>query len=704
MAPGPGYKVIRELRAPHRSDPGGIWMSLAVLIRRHLWLILALLAFALTFTLYAMGFSGGWVLDDITNIVENPALLIHGSSLGAIMNAAWSFEAGPLRRPISMLTFAFNRTLFGPAPLSFKITNVLIHLVNGLLLLGFTRGLLRIGRTIWQSDWSDAEIDYTALATVAAWLLLPLNVTSVLYVVQREASLAATFTIAGAWFYLRLRKRLVETGKGWRVLIPGFASFLILASFTKESGALLPVYTLLLEALLFRFRNQSGRPSIGIIAFYGVFLILPGVAGLIWMYRTGLFGYVGMPFTLGERLLSEPRAVLHYIGWALLPTLADFSVFHHLLPSTGWLEPPSTLLSAAALLLLVVLAFLIRRKNPLAALGIGWFFAGQLMESTIFPLELVFEQRNYLADYGLVLTVFSLLILATPKLRYRSARISVALLLIAFYAFVTAQWTYTWRNNLALALDQAAFHEQSPRATYFLGQVLSDLTLTGHPALYPAAIGALERASQVPQADILPEAAAVILSEETHHPTPLRLFTTMEARLEARSLTASDLQGLQAIVSCETVKHCHLPPPWMRALFQAAFRSPSLSRLNFTKGNLLVLEGNWLVADGKPLARIRPLDAEAARLNPQTSQYRINLATIDLAMGHLKAARRDLDLLKPLNWMGRLNPAIQSLTHAIQARAEKRSEPPRRHPRGSGTRPVQSKDAPHDRARALRAK
>ncbi|EQD57303.1 TPR repeat-containing protein [mine drainage metagenome] len=574
-----------------------------------------------------------------------------------------------------MLTFALNRTLFGPSPLSFKITNVLIHLLNGALLLGFTRTLLRIVRETWKTGWSETEIDYTALATVAAWLLLPLNVTSVLYVVQREASLAATFTIAGAWFYLRARSRIIQTGTGWIPLFLGFACFLLAATFTKESGALLSVYALLLESLLFRFRNQAGQWSPGIVGFYAVFLILPGVAGLIWMDRIGLFNYAGMPFTLGERLLSEPRAVFHYIGWALLPTLADFSVFHHLLPSTGWLEPPSTLYSALALLLLLVLAFLLRQKNPLASLGIGWFFAGQLMESTLFPLELVFEQRNYLADFGLVLTVFSLLILATPKLRHRKARISIAILLIVFYASVTAQWTYAWRNNLALALDQAAFHQKSPRATYFLGQVLSDLTLAGHPALYPDALDALERASRVPQADILPEVAAVILSEETRHPTPRRLFTIMEAKLEARTLTASDLEGLEALVNCATARRCHPPPAFMRALFRAAFRTPSLSKLNFTKGNLLVLEGNWLVADGKTLAKVRPLDAEAARLNPETPQYRINLATIDLALGHLRAARRDVARLKQLNWLGRLNPAIDRLTNDIRA-SEKKRKPP----------------------------
>lgn len=662
-------RASRLARTPWAGE-GVSWL------KPHLWLILTFIAFALTFALYALGLSGGWVLDDITNIVQNHALVLSPFSFGAIMHAAWSFDAGPLRRPISMLTFALNRTLFGPSPYSFKVTNVLIQLVNGLLLLGFTRALLRIGRERWQTDWTDRELDYTALAAVAAWLLLPLNVTSVLYVVQREASLAATFTIAGAWFYLRSRRTLFETGRGWIPFILGFALFLLLASFTKESGALLPVYTLLLEALLFRFRTDTGRISRGLVAFYIFFLILPGVAGLIWMYRIGLFNYTGMPFTLGERLLSEPRAVFHYISWALLPTLADFSVFHHLVPSTGWLTPLSTLYSALALLLLLILAFLLRRQNPLAALGIGWFFVGQLMESTIFPLELVFEQRNYLADFGLVLTLFAFLLLAAPRLRYRKARISVAVLLILFYASVTAQWAYAWRSNLALALDQATFHPQSPRATYFLGQVLSDLTLSGHPALYPVAMKALARASRVPYADILPEVAAVILAEETHHPTPERLFTRMEARLRTHLITASDLQGLLALVSCSVAKRCHPPQGGMDALFAAALHSPRINQLPFTKANLLVLEGNWFVAEGRTLAQIRPLDQEAAHLNPATPQYRINLARIDLTLGHLQAARHDVTLLKRLDWLGRLNPVIQHLTREIETKARGRLTPP----------------------------
>ena len=634
--------------------------------RRHLWGILVCLAFGLTGAIYALGLSGGWILDDLTNIVQNPALYIHPWSYGAVMHAVFSFDAGPLRRPISMLTFALNRTFFGPGPFSFKITNLALELLNGLLLLGFTRRLLRIGRTRWSKDWTDREIDYTALAVVAAWLLLPLNVTSVLYVVQREAALAATFTIAGAWFYLAARERQIERGEGWIPLTTGLALFLVLASLAKESGALLVAYVFLIEALLFRFRNRSGRTSRGILLFYLAFLVLPALGGLAWTYETGLLSYTGRPFTLGERLLSENRVVLHYIGWALLPNLADFTVFHHLIPSTGWLRPPSTLFSALALAALLVLAFLLRRKNPLMALGIGWFFVGQLMESTVFPLELVFEQRNYLADWGLVILVFSLLLLAEPRLRHRSARITVALLLMAFYASVTAQWTWAWRNNVALALDQATFHPHSPRATYFLGEELSDLTLGGDTKLYPAAVVALDRAGRLPNADLLPDAAKVILSQETGHPTEAQWFAEMEAKLRSHVLTVSDLEALQGMVNCETAHHCHLPPPWMKALFRAALESPRINELPFIKGNLLVLDGNWRFDDHLPMASIRRLNALAARLNPGVPQYRINLASIDLAMGNLKAARRDLALLQSMNWLGRMSPAIHLLETQIR--------------------------------------
>ncbi len=52
---------------------------------------------------------------------------------------------------------------------------------------------------------------------------------------------------------------------------------------------------------------------------------------------------------------------------------------------------------------LLVTGFAVRRRAPVLSLGILWFFAGQVLESTVLPLEIAFEHRNYLADYGILL-------------------------------------------------------------------------------------------------------------------------------------------------------------------------------------------------------------------------------------------------------------------------------------------------------------
>ena len=65
---------------------------------------------------------------------------------------------------------------------------------------------------------------------------------------------------------------------------------------------------------------------------------------------------------------------------------------------------------------------LLRRRLPLVALGIAWFLGGQLMESTIFPLELVFEHRCYLPDLGLILALLSLLLPMNADAAWRAAR------------------------------------------------------------------------------------------------------------------------------------------------------------------------------------------------------------------------------------------------------------------------------------------
>ncbi|MGZ7292848.1 hypothetical protein ACXWQM_09890, partial [Streptococcus pyogenes] len=88
-----------------------------------------------------------------------------------------------------------------------------------------------------------------ALFGTAAWLLHPLFVSTTLYIVQREAMLPATCTLAGLLLWLRGRQQLVKgrlkTGAALSML--GLGGMTFLAVLAKANGALLPIYALLID-------------------------------------------------------------------------------------------------------------------------------------------------------------------------------------------------------------------------------------------------------------------------------------------------------------------------------------------------------------------------------------------------------------------------------------------------------------------------
>ncbi|MGH8313285.1 MAG: hypothetical protein ACRER9_08380, partial [Gammaproteobacteria bacterium] len=164
---------------------------------------------------YTPGLSGGFMFDDITNIVMNPFLALDHLGVHEMLRAAFSVRSGPLYRPISMLSFALNLYFFGPHPFSFKLVNVVIHLANALLLLWLTRRLLINCRRRYGFDWSSGTLNWASLLIAAAWALHPLNLTAVLYIVQRMTSLAALCTLAAMLAYVYGRERSLAGKRGW---------------------------------------------------------------------------------------------------------------------------------------------------------------------------------------------------------------------------------------------------------------------------------------------------------------------------------------------------------------------------------------------------------------------------------------------------------------------------------------------------------
>ena len=88
-----------------------------------------------TIFIYIPGLSGDYVFDDSANILENQKLVLEHLTLDQLSRAWYSGDAGPLGRPVSMLSFALNYYLIGSfEPYYFKLTNLFIHLLNGVLI------------------------------------------------------------------------------------------------------------------------------------------------------------------------------------------------------------------------------------------------------------------------------------------------------------------------------------------------------------------------------------------------------------------------------------------------------------------------------------------------------------------------------------------------------------------------------------------
>ncbi|MEJ2645046.1 MAG: hypothetical protein P8180_08965 [Gammaproteobacteria bacterium] len=371
-------------------------------------------------------------------------------------------------------------------------------------------------------------------------------------------------------------------------------------------------------------------------------------------------GYASRPFSLGDRLLTEPRVILHYIAWSLVPNPHALSLYHDDFPvSHSLLSPPTTLFSIAGVAALVIAALWLRRRQPLVSLGLLWFFTGQLLTATIFNLELVYEHRNYLPSLGLLLAAFSILALTSPVTRIRAARCGLAVGLIGLFAGITAMRVQQWSNPLRYAAIAAAEHPNSPRATYGLGRAYAVLVDGPDSRFLPLANRALEKAAAVPHSNILPEQGLLLINAKEHQPLKVAWWQQLVRKLASRPASSQDINALYALVDCELRNQCSFPEQAMTNVFAAALKE------NPRNPDIRAIYSNYTLNVVHNYAYARQLMVDSLRLAPRIAQYHINLIKLDIFLGRFYTARREIGALEQLNRFGRLDVDIRKLKRRL---------------------------------------
>ncbi len=289
--------------------------------------------------IYWPGLAGPLFFDDRPALTANELVKIDGSVFDEWRTAALSSNSGTLRRPVSMLSFAANHVVCRRfcSPLCQSHQPALFTSASRVLLYYLFQAVIASLRLA--PDATTRRL--LALTAAGIWLLHPLNVSTVLYAVQRMAQLSALFVVAGLLVFMRYRQRWAEAGATvGEVLAAGLWLVLltVLAVLSKESGALLPWLIVVLEVCIFR-GAWAGRPNRALRYAGYLLLLLP--IGLVFLLlaltpESLIGGYARREFTLEERLLTQPRLLWRYLGWIVFPNINDMGFQHDDIPlSTG---------------------------------------------------------------------------------------------------------------------------------------------------------------------------------------------------------------------------------------------------------------------------------------------------------------------------------------------------------------------------------
>jgi tetratricopeptide (TPR) repeat protein len=399
---------------------------------------LSLAGFAIVLLLawfcYRPALSGDFQLDDVSNLSGLQYVEDRKSLLDFILSGA----AGPTGRPIALWSFGMQADEWQHGARAFLRVNVLIHILNAALLAWFLFQLTRA---------QGIDRDRSALVGFAAagiWVLMPLLATASLLTVQRMTTLSATFALAGLVGYLLGRAR-IESHPQSSLIVMGISLVLgtSLATLTKESGLLLPLYVLAIEATLFTAPRAIAGAKWRILQ--GVFLVFPAV--VVFVYLAFNLGYsewavAKRGFNGWERLLTEAEVLWVYLQKALLGIPSTLGIYQAAPEVSAGMRQPTTLIAVAGWLLVIGIAVVYRRRWPLFGFAVLWFITGHLLESTVLPLELYFEHRNYLPIVGPVYAVVAAMLLQSQLSR------RIASVFLPTYMFLSAILLYQFAAML----------------------------------------------------------------------------------------------------------------------------------------------------------------------------------------------------------------------------------------------------------------
>jgi Flp pilus assembly protein TadD len=388
---------------------------------------------------YAAGVDAPFYMDDRESIEENASL----KSLWPIGRVLWYPAAGGRTidgRPLLNLSFAVSRAVHGESPRAYRIGNLAIHAANAVLLWLLAARLLRAaGRDEPAGDGAFPAGGGAAFLAALIWVVHPLGVMAVTYVVQRAESLAALLMLAAVLAVVR-GIQATDAGRPSRL-----TAVVVLAAAcagaTKETAVVLPLVTLAIDrAVLGRSWAAAARHWRWHLAAAAAVPIVALMLG-VWGGRgtSAGFGSAASPWRYA---LTQSEAIWTYLLRILWPTTLVFDYGDRM--SVGLAESWPWLVATGCLIGGIGYGFL---RQPAPFLGPLLFLVLLAPSSSIVPVktQTMGEHRLYLPAAAVI--VWAVWLAATAA---RRLRVPLPLRRIVAAAVVAALAVRTHGRNLEM--------------------------------------------------------------------------------------------------------------------------------------------------------------------------------------------------------------------------------------------------------------
>ena len=418
------------------------------------WMILLILV-AVPF---ATGLPHGFVYDDHGSIEENPFLNEPGNFWKLLTFQTLTDSSIPDgRRPLVILSYLFDRAVWGSRPFGYHFTNLFLHLIVVVLAVVFVR-----------CTQPERE-PFLAFAAALLYGVYPVLTEPVQCPAFREDILLTLFVLL--FLLATMRHRTV-----W-LSIPALA----LALLAKESAVVAPTLLLWMWICFPAVRPRRGAA----IALFGVCAALIVLISILWIKSGSLQAatteHAPMALRFPANLLTAPWLwvkVLRVLAWPR-PLIVDY-VITPVSQISDWRFSAGV----AALLAGTFAALTLVRRAPWIAFGMGWMLIGFAPVSNIVPLFNPFSERYlYLVSIGFVLIVVQLISIL-PEKNWRCfvarpgesgknsclhSRAFFLALIYAAYSGLVVDRLSDWSDDLSLWSKTLLQQPRSARAHIWVG-------------------------------------------------------------------------------------------------------------------------------------------------------------------------------------------------------------------------------------------